>query len=67
MAWRNLRDHRVRTLLSALAVALGTGIIISTGVIESGMRGAWATGQSKMAFVPAMVDVVFRGAGATPS
>jgi ABC-type antimicrobial peptide transport system permease subunit len=63
LAWRSLQVHRLRTFLSALAVGLGTGIIISTSVVESGMRGAWATGQSKLDFLPALMDVIFNGVG----
>ncbi|MBN1583419.1 MAG: FtsX-like permease family protein, partial [Anaerolineae bacterium] len=63
MAWRNLRMHRARTLLSAISVGLGVAMIVATGVIQSGMRGAWESGENKMAFISDMSDVVFNGVG----
>ncbi len=63
MAWRNLDRHRLRTVLSAIAVALGVATIVATGVIQSGMRSAWESGENKMAFIMEMGSVVFNGVG----
>jgi ABC-type antimicrobial peptide transport system permease subunit/class 3 adenylate cyclase len=63
MAWRNLEAHRTRTVLSAIAVALGVAMIVATGVIQSGMRSAWESGENKMAFIMDMGSVVLNGVG----
>ena len=63
MAWRNLEAHRTRTVLSAIAVALGVATIVATGVVQSGIRSAWQSGENKMAFIMEMGGLVFNGVG----
>ena len=38
LTWRNLTQHRARTILSALAVALGVAMIVAAGVASDGVR-----------------------------
>jgi putative ABC transport system permease protein len=46
-----------------MAVALGAAMIVAAGVIGSGIRNAWASGESAMAWAIEMVDVVITGIG----
>ena len=39
LAWRNLKRHRLRTVLSAVAVALGTGVIIAADIVNRTLLG----------------------------
>jgi len=48
LAWRNLGQSRTRTVLSALAVAMGVATIIAAGVTGGAIRNA---GQDTVAFV----------------
>lgn len=63
MAWRNLEQGRTRAILSALAVALGAAMIVASSVVNSGVRDAWTSGESSMAWVADMIDVVFTSVG----
>ncbi|HUX75530.1 MAG TPA: FtsX-like permease family protein [Anaerolineae bacterium] len=59
MAWRNLEQSRLRTALSALAVALGTAMIIAADVIANASRNALQTVDERnlAAFVSELVDL----------
>ena len=65
MAWRNLHAARylVRTVLSATAVALGVAMVLSPGIVSSGVSSAWTEGESTMAWITDMFGIVFGGIG----
>ncbi|MCP4535739.1 MAG: FtsX-like permease family protein [Chloroflexi bacterium] len=63
LAWRNLEQGRTRAILSALAVALGAAMIVASSVMNSGVRNAWAGGESAMSWVADMIDVMFTSVG----
>lgn len=63
LALRELAAHWVRTLLSALAVALGVAMIIGAGVFRSGVEASWTAGENKFAFITEISNLVFGGAG----
>lgn len=44
LAWRNLAEHRLRTILSTLAVALGVSMIVASDVAGSGFRTGFESG-----------------------
>lgn len=59
LAWRNLQQHRLRTALSALAVALGVAMIVSPGMVRSSVQGGWSGGENAMSWITDMIAVVF--------
>lgn len=63
LALRALVAHRLRTLLSALAVALGVAMITGAGVFRSGVEASWTAGENKFAFITEISNLVFGGAG----
>jgi ABC-type antimicrobial peptide transport system permease subunit/class 3 adenylate cyclase len=64
MAWRSLGEHRARTTLSVLAVALGAAMIVATGVTSAGVRsGIEDTVVEKIEFAAEMVGIGLSVAG----
>ena len=63
LAYRNLRAHATRTLLSALAVALGAAMLVATSVFRSGIEAAWTAGANKFAFITEVSNLTFGGVG----
>jgi putative ABC transport system permease protein len=63
LAYRNLRAHAARTLLSALAVALGAAMLVATSVFRSGIEAAWTAGANKFAFITEISNLTFGGVG----
>ncbi len=63
LAYRNLRAHAVRALLSALAVALGVAMLIASSVFRSGIEAAWTAGANKFAFITEISNLTFGGVG----
>ncbi|MBN1139446.1 MAG: FtsX-like permease family protein [Anaerolineae bacterium] len=63
LAWRNLRAHLARTLLSALTVALGVAMLVATSVFRSGIEAAWTAGANKFAFITEISNLTFGGVG----
>ncbi len=63
LAFRNLRAHALRTLLSALAVALGAAMLVATSFFRSGIEAAWTAGANKFAFITEISGLVFGGVG----
>ncbi|MCJ7706216.1 MAG: ABC transporter permease, partial [Anaerolineales bacterium] len=50
LALRNLAGARARSVLSALAVTLGTSMVVAANVAGSGFRSAFASKESRQAF-----------------
>ena len=44
LAWRNLLQQRTRTILSALAVALGVAMIVAADIVSSAILNALSEG-----------------------
>jgi len=63
LALHNVRAHAARTLLSALAVALGAAMLVSTSVYRSGIEAAWTAGANKFAFITEISNLTFGGVG----
>ncbi len=63
LAWRNLSAHALRTILSALSVALGVAVLVSASVCVSGIRAAWENGESRAGFLVEMSNVASNGVG----
>ncbi len=63
LALQNLRTHAARTLLSALAVALGVAMLVATSVFRSGVEAAWTAGANKFAFITEISNLTFSGVG----
>ena len=63
LALRNLQQHRARTILSAISVALGTGAIVAISVLSSGVRSGWASGESALSFMIEGIDIAFTAVG----
>ncbi len=65
LALRNLGQHRTRTTLTALAIALGAATVVATGVVNAGIRAAVEVSiQESVSFVVEMVGVGLGIAGA---
>ncbi|MBN1953408.1 MAG: ABC transporter permease [Anaerolineae bacterium] len=63
LALRNLSRARLRTLLSALAVALGVSLLVTMSVFRSGIEATWTAGENKFAFIVEITQLVFGGMG----
>ena len=59
LSWRTLRQHRLRTILSALAVALGTATVVAAEVTGAAIRSAGrdlTASQDTVAFAGDMIE-----------
>jgi len=56
MAWRNLEQGRTRTILSALAVALGVAMIVAADVTSGAILNAFSESGDALTFMKGLLD-----------
>ena len=56
MAWRNLAQHRLRTALSALAVALGAAMTVAADITSGAIMNALSESESAQTFLTGLLD-----------
>lgn len=59
LAWRNLAQQPIRSIFSALTVAIGVGMVISSSVAGSGMQSMVEMDESMMDFMNILLEIVF--------
>ena len=60
LAWRNLKEHRLRTTLSALAVALGVAMVVGADVIGGAFRNAVSDADDVQTILVGLLDELER-------
>ncbi len=56
MAWRNLEQHRLRTALTALAVALGVAMTVAADVIRAALLNSLAGSEDAQKFMTGLLE-----------
>jgi len=56
LAWRNLSQHRTRTILSALAVALGVAMTVAADLINNALLNSLAGSEDAQTFMTGLLD-----------
>ena len=56
LAWRNLAQHRLRTVSSALAVALGAAMTVAAAVTSGAILDALSRSESAQTFLTGLLD-----------
>ena len=55
-AWRNLAQHRLRTALSAPAVALGAATVVAADVISGALLNSPSTSENAQKFMTGLLE-----------
>ena len=66
-ARRNLAEHRLRTILSATAVSLGTATIVATDIVSSGMINLESGGDNVFASFVGDLSIIMDAIGFSAS
>jgi putative ABC transport system permease protein len=56
LAWRNLRAHALRSILTALAIALGTATVVAADVVSAALMNALSGSEDAQAFMTGLIE-----------